>query len=116
LPWYLMGVIPVAFGIIINLSADKSFKKNVTTVKPVEESDILITKGVFKISRNPMYLGFLLILLGIAMLMGSSTPYIVVPVFAIFMDMVFIKYEEKKLEETFGEAWLQYRKNTRRWI
>ena len=63
-----------------------------------------------------MYLGFVLILLGIAMLMGSLTPYIAVLVFAVFMDMVFINYEEKKLEEMFGEVWLKYRKKTRRWI
>jgi len=116
LPWNLPGVIPLAFGIIINLSADRSFKKNETTVKPLEKSDRLITTGAFKISRHPMYLGFVLILLGIAMLMGSFTPYIAVLVFAVFMDMVFINYEEKKLEETFAEAWLQYRKKTGRWI
>lgn len=116
LPWNLAGVIPLAFGIIINLSADKSFKKNETTVKPLEKSDRLITTGAFKISRHPMYLGFVLILLGVAMLMGSFTPYIAVLVFAVFMDMVFINYEEKKLEETFAEAWLQYRKKTGRWI
>ncbi|MCD4716925.1 MAG: isoprenylcysteine carboxylmethyltransferase family protein, partial [Desulfobacterales bacterium] len=105
-----------AFGIIINLSADKSFKKNETTVKPLEKSDRLITTGAFKISRHPTYLGFVLILSGIAMLMGSFTPYIAVLVFAVFMDMVFINYEEKKLEETFGEVWLKYRKKTGRWI
>ncbi|MCD4716728.1 MAG: hypothetical protein K8R45_08300, partial [Desulfobacterales bacterium] len=53
LPWNLAGVIPLAFGIIINLSADKSFKKNETTVKPLEKSDRLITTGAFKISRHP---------------------------------------------------------------
>ncbi len=116
LPWSLLGVVPLAFGIFINLSADKSFKKNETTVKPLEKSDRLITTEVFRISRHPMYLGFVGILLGIAMLMGSLTPYIVVLVFAIFMDTVFIRHEEKKLEETFGESWLQYRKKTRRWI
>jgi len=116
LPWNLLGLIPLAFGIIINLSADRSFKEDETTVKPLEKSDRLITTGAFKISRHPMYLGFVLILLGIAMLMGSFTPYIFVMVFAVFMDIVFIKYEEKKLDETFGEAWLQYRRKIRRWI
>jgi len=115
LPWNLVGVIPLALGIVINLVADKSFKKNETTVKPLESSSVLITTGIFRFTRHPMYLGFVLILLGIAMLMGSFTPYLVVIVFAIFMDTVFIRYEEKTLEEAFGEAWLDYKKKVRRW-
>jgi protein-S-isoprenylcysteine O-methyltransferase Ste14 len=101
-PWNLFGVIPLALGIVMNLVADRSFKKNETTVKPLEESTALITDGVFRFSRHPMYLGFVLILLGIAALMGSLTPYVIVFGFAIFMHIVFIKFEEKKLEETFG--------------
>jgi protein-S-isoprenylcysteine O-methyltransferase Ste14 len=116
LPWNLLGVIPLALGIAINLIADKSFKKHETTVKPLEDSTALITTGVFRLTRHPMYLGFVLILSGIAVLMGSFTPYVVVLVFAIFMDTVFIKYEEKKLEETFGDAWLEYKQEVRRWV
>ena len=115
-PWNLFGVLPLALGAIINLVADKSFKEHATTVKPLEDSTSLITNGVFGITRNPMYLGFVLILLGIAILFGSLTPYVVVLVFVIFIDAVFIKYEEKKLEGTFGQAWLDYRKKVRRWI
>jgi protein-S-isoprenylcysteine O-methyltransferase Ste14 len=63
-----------------------------------------------------MYLGIVLILLGIALFLGSLTPYLVVFLFAIFLDIVFIRFEEKKLEETFGEAWLEYKKSVRRWI
>ncbi len=115
-PWNLFGVIPLALGIMINLVADRSFKKNETTVKPLEESTTLITGGVFRISRHPMYLGFVLILLGIAALIGSLTPYVIVIGFAIFMHTVFIKFEEKKLEETFGAAWLGYKNKVRPWI
>jgi len=115
-PWKLLGVLPLAIGIIINLIADKTFKEHTTTVKPLEASTLLITTGVFGITRNPMYLGFVLILLGIAILQGSLTPYVIVLVFVIFIDIVFIKYEEKKLEGTFGQAWLEYRKKVRRWI
>ena len=115
-PWKLFGVLPLVIGIIINLVADKTFKEHTTTVKPLEDSTSLITTGVFRITRNPMYLGFALILLGIAILLGSLTPYVVILVFAIFIDAVFIKYEEKKLESTFGQAWLDYRKKVRRWI
>jgi protein-S-isoprenylcysteine O-methyltransferase Ste14 len=116
LPWNLLGLIPLVLGVTINLVADKSFKKYETTVKPFEDSAALITTGVFRLTRHPMYLGFVLILLGIAVLMGSFTPYLVVLVFAIFMDTVFIKYEEKKLEETFGEVWSAYKQKVRRWV
>jgi protein-S-isoprenylcysteine O-methyltransferase Ste14 len=115
-PWKLLGVLPLAIGIIINLVADKTFKEHTTTVKPLEASTSLITTGVFRITRNPMYLGFVLILLGIAIFLGSLTPYVVVLVFVIFIDTVFIKYEEKKLEGIFGQTWLDYRKEVRRWI
>ena len=116
LPWNLLGFLPLALGIAINLITEKSFKKHETTVKPLEDSTVLITTGVFRLSRHPMYLGFVLILLGIAVLMRSFTPYVVVLLFAIFTDTVFIRYEEKKLEETFGEAWLEYKQEVRRWL
>ena len=115
-PWPLLGVIPLALGIGINLVADRSFKQHNTAVKPLEKSTALVTHGVFRVSRNPMYLGIVLILLGIALFLGSLTPYLVVFLFAIFIDIVFIRFEEKKLEETFGEAWLEYKKSVRRWI
>ena len=115
-PYNLFGIIPLVLGIVMNLVADRSFKKNETTVKPLEESTALITDGVFRFSRHPMYLGFVLILWGIASLVRSLTPYVIVLGFAIFMHIVFIAFEEKKLEETFGEAWLEYKKKVRQWI
>jgi protein-S-isoprenylcysteine O-methyltransferase Ste14 len=115
-PWNLLGIIPLVLGIVMNLVADRSFKKNETTVKPLEESTALISTGAFRVSRHPMYLGFVLVLFGIAVLMGSLTPYAVVFIFTIFMDVVFIRFEEKELERTFGEAWFEYRSKVRRWI
>lgn len=115
-PWKLFGVLPLVVGVIINLVADKSFKEHATTVKPLEDSKSLITTGVFGFTRNPMYLGFVFILLGIAILLGSLAPFLVVIAFAIFIDTVFIRYEEKKMERTFGQTWLEYRKKVRRWV
>ena len=111
-----MGVIPLALGIGLNLVVDSSFKKHETTVKPLEEPTVLITTGTFRVSRHPMYLGFTFILLGIALLMGSFIPFVVIFIFAIFIDTVFIKYEEIKLEETFGNAWFKYKGKVRRWV
>lgn len=115
-PFNLLGAIPLALGIAFNLIADRAFKKNKTTVKPFEKSTVLITGGVFGISRHPMYLGFVLILTGIAILMGSLMPYLVIFAFAILMDAIFVRAEEEMLEETFGETWLKYKRRVRRWL
>jgi protein-S-isoprenylcysteine O-methyltransferase Ste14 len=115
-PWNLLGAVPFAFGLALNLLADRAFKKHDTTVKPFQESAALVTAGVFRVSRNPMYLGFVLILVGIAIFMGSLTPWAIIPILAIWMDLIFIKVEERMLERTFGDRWLEYKKSVRRWI
>ena len=115
-PFTLLGVIPVVIGIITNLITDSSFKKHNTTVKPLLDTNALITNGIFRISRNPMYLGFGLILLGIAIMLGTIFPFIIAAGYMIFLDIVFIQFEEKKLESKFGTGWLNYRSQVRRWI
>jgi len=114
--WNLLGVIPLTLGVTINLVADKAFHKAHTTVKPFEESSVLITNSAFRISRNPMYLGFVLILIGIAFLVGTLTPYVVVLAFAILMDRMYIIVEERMLAAKFGAEWEEYKQRTRRWL
>lgn len=115
-PWNATGLIPLVFGAVLNMSADRAFTKNGTTVNPFEESRTLVTSGAFRYSRNPMYLGMVLILTGVAFLLGTLSPFIILPVFAITMDRVFIIDEEKKLDHRFGDQWKEYRANVRRWI
>ena len=114
--WRLSGIAPMGLGLSVAVIADRAFKKCKTTVEPFKVSTSLVRGGVFRISRNPMYLGFVLILIGIGLLMGSVAPFVVVPVFAVLMDVVFIRAEERMLEETFGPEWLDYKKKVRRWI
>ena len=116
IPWNLVGILPLGFGIWINLAADKAFHRRGTTVKPFEEPSTLITSGVFSISRNPMYLGFVAILIGIALLLGTLSPYLIVIAFAILVDRMFITVEEKNLEHKFSSMWMKYKKDVRRWI
>ena len=115
-PYNLVGSIPLALGVALNLVADAAFKRCHTTVKPFEESTVLVTDGVFRFSRHPMYLGMVFILLGIAILMGSLTPLIVVVAFGVAMDRVFVGTEEKMLEEKFENTWRQYKGRVRRWL
>jgi len=114
--WNFLGLIPLILGVTINLIADNAFHRANTTVKPFEESSALVTRGAFRISRNPMYLGFVLILIGIAVLMRSLTPYLVVVAFAILIDRIYIKVEERMLAEKFGSDWKAYKERTRRWL
>jgi protein-S-isoprenylcysteine O-methyltransferase Ste14 len=115
-PWNLLGILPLAAGIALNLLADRDFHQAETTVKPFENSSALVTTGVFRISRNPMYLGYILILLGVGLLLRSLVPLVVIPVFGYLMARVFIRTEERMLQETFGPAWDAYAKRVRRWI
>ena len=63
-----------------------------------------------------MYLGMAMIPIGVAFLLGSLSPFIIIPIFAITMERVFIDTEEKMLEQHFGNEWRQYKANVRRWI
>jgi protein-S-isoprenylcysteine O-methyltransferase Ste14 len=87
-----------------------------TTVKPLGKSTALVTSGPFRISRHPMYVGFVLVLLGAAMMLGTLTPFIIGAAFAIFIDVVFVRFEERKMEHQFGEAWREYKRRVRRWL
>ena len=114
--WNLLGLILIFLGVAINLSADSAFHRARTTVKPFEESSSLVTTGVFRIRRNPMYLGFVMVLIGIAVLLRSLSPYLIIFAFVFLIDRTYIRVEEEMLAEKFGAAWEQYKSRTRRWL
>jgi len=115
-PWRLLGLVPLAIGIILNLVSDQMFKKHNTTVKPFQRSSVLITDGVFRLTRNPMYLGMTLILLGVALVLGSATPFAVALLLGLLFDRLFIVQEERMLKNIFPEQFRQYCRRVRRWI
>lgn len=114
--WRFIGLLPLGTGLAINLLADAALRQAGTTVKPGVKPQALLTSGVYGLSRNPMYFGFLLVLLGVAVFLGSATPFIAVPAFAVFLHVRFIREEERVLEETFGARWIEYRRRVRRWF
>lgn len=115
-PWRYLGVLPVILGSAFNILADQALKRHNTTVKPFEASACLVTGGIFRFSRNPMYVGFVLLLGGIVVLLGSVTPWIVVVIFPFLMENRFIRAEEALLEAQFGNSWLEYRRQVRKWF
>jgi protein-S-isoprenylcysteine O-methyltransferase Ste14 len=92
------------------------FRSVGTAICPTESSTTLVTNGVFSITRNPMYLGLFLMLLGLAMGTGSAPFYVAAAGYGVVMDRVFCPYEERKSVAEFGEDYLDYVRNVRRWL
>ena len=116
LPAALVGLVPLALGTALNLLADREFRRHRTTVRPFERSTALVTKFPFSVSRHPMYLGLTLMLLGVWLLLGSITPIVPAIAFALLMDRVFVRTEERMLAEQFAESWDGYCRRVRRWL
>jgi protein-S-isoprenylcysteine O-methyltransferase Ste14 len=115
-PWNLLGLLLLGFGIWISYAAEAQFHRVKTTVQPYDEPTTLVTDGAFVLSRNPMYLGFASILMGVAILLRSLTPFLVIPVFVALINVKFIRSEEGMMAKTFDQDWRDYVKKTRRWI
>lgn len=117
-PWNRLGWLPVLAGIGIAVAAIGRFQQAHTTVNPREPhtASSLVTDGVFRLSRNPMYLGLLLVLIGWALYLGSTSPWIVPPLFVMVVTVLQIIPEEQALEKLFGEAYHDYRQHVMRWI
>lgn len=115
-PTNLAGLLPLAVGVCLNLAADGLLKRYGTTVKPLQESTVLVTTGVYARTRNPMYLGFMFLLLGEATLLGSTSPLLVVVVLPLVMHQTYIRSEEAMLQARFGVEWSAYRARVRRWL
>ena len=115
-PYNYIGALLILIGIVLNLWADAIFKKSKTTVKPHLMPSSFEVSGPFRISRHPMYLGMLLILLGASILSRSLITFIFPILFIIIMEIKFIPMEEKNMKKTFGKDYLEYKKRVRRWI
>jgi len=115
-PFNYFGIVVIFLGLAIILWHADYFKRYNTPIKPFEHSTHLIKEGMYRYSRNPIYLGMGVILFGGAMILGTFSPFIVVVVFIIFIERAFIVKEEKFLEKIFSSEYLEYKKSVRRWL
>ena len=106
-----------AGAVILGLSVN-AFIRASTTVNPLapEDAETLVTSGLYRISRNPMYLAMALVLTGSAFLIGNLASFAGPLLFLWVMTVFQIKPEERALQAKFGEAFTVYRQRTRRWI
>lgn len=89
-----------------------------TTVNPMkpESASLLVASGIYRVTRNPIYLGMLLLLAGWAALVGNFLGFVMLPLFVLYMNRFQIEPEERALARAFGEPFVAYLSSVRRWI
>lgn len=115
-PWTWAGIAIILTGIAIIASPALAFKRSETTIIPFEESSSLVVSGMYNVTRNPMYLGMVTILTGIAILAGSLSPFLMPALFVPVLNRRVIRHEEIMLEDAFGDEYRSYCQRVRRWL
>ena len=112
----LLGGFLVGGGIVLMLLAVTEMRRQHTTFVPHKEASVLVTTGIFKRSRNPIYLGDAMVLAGLALTWDAPLALILVPVFVWIVERRFIIPEENMLRRKFRADFARYMEKTRRWI
>jgi protein-S-isoprenylcysteine O-methyltransferase Ste14 len=121
-PWSTMVRVPVLGGVLVALGfafmmwARLLFTSRQTTLFVGRPSSQLVCDGPFRFSRNPMYVGVLVSLFGLALWIGTVPMYVAVPFTFMTFNFFHIPREEQILRESFGERYLTYSKEVRRWL
>lgn len=110
------GAVLGILGFFIMMWGWSLFKNQGTAICPTAVNTYLVTTGIYRYTRNPMYLGVIIVLLGIAIYVGSIPFYLISVIYFIIINHVFCPYEEKKLVTTFGNDYLEYKNRVRRWL
>jgi protein-S-isoprenylcysteine O-methyltransferase Ste14 len=120
---FIPARLPLAIGFVVAggfvaLAGVHAFRQNRTTVNPLtpEQSSSLVTSGVYRFSRNPMYLGFLLALAGWCVYLGNWASALLLPVFVACINRFQIAPEERALRAQFGPRFTMYASTVRRWL
>ena len=92
------------------------FKQAQVAIGPTAETARLVTHGIYRVTRNPMYLGLVLMLAALAVGVGTLPFYVAAVAYFIVIDRVFCRYEEAKLAARFGAEYLTYVRRVRRWL
>jgi protein-S-isoprenylcysteine O-methyltransferase Ste14 len=108
----------VCTGIILALAGVIEFRKAETTINPTKPgaTSAMVTSGVYRLSRNPMYLGLLFVLAGWAAVLSHLLAFLFLPVFVSYINRFQITPEERVLSAKFGKAFADYRQSVHRWL
>lgn len=111
-----IGGLFVALGVAVIVAAALEFLRHKTTIIPHQTPARIIERGIFSISRNPIYLGDVLILAGIILRLGAWPSLLGVGIFAWWIQRHFIVPEEDRMRVKFGADFFRYERNVRRWL
>ena len=112
------AIVLVAIGACITIAGVVSFMRARTTINPVKPSSAssLVITGIYRFTRNPMYLGSLFILLGWAVFLANVLAFLLLPGFVLYINRFQITPEETALSGIFGSEFATYKANVRRWL
>ncbi|WP_233901912.1 methyltransferase family protein [Paracoccus denitrificans] len=110
------GLLLIGAALALMLWAALTMARARTTVMPGRRPEALVTTGPFRFSRNPIYLGDLILLAGLMLALRTPAGLVTVPAFALFLQRRFILREEAVIAAAFGSAYDRYRMQVRRWI
>lgn len=125
LPWisgpfgeflFAVGWLVVAGALAIDIAAMRAMRRARTTIMPNKGSDHLVTSGPFSFTRNPIYVGNTMLMIGIGLIAGIVWFLLLAPVAAYATTKLAIEREERHLDARFGRKYRDYRKKVRRWI
>jgi len=103
-------------GLLCGIGAFVEFRKARTTLDPHGSVKQLVTSGIYRFTRNPIYLGFLLMVIGFPLNSGFYSGILLVPFFALTMNRLVIEKEEAYLEKEFKDVYTSYKSHVRRWL
>jgi protein-S-isoprenylcysteine O-methyltransferase Ste14 len=117
LPWLLFTVV-ASIGGLVSTAGALEFRRVKTTVNPLhpERASSIVTSGIFRFTRNPMYVGIALVLAGLFLAFSGLSAVIGLPAFVWYITRFQILPEERILESKFGSEYTAYRANVRRWL
>nr|WP_277986290.1 isoprenylcysteine carboxylmethyltransferase family protein [Vibrio vulnificus] len=107
----------IGIGLILSILGKQLFNKLGTNIQTFDEPTVLVTSGIYKYTRNPMYLGLTIAMLGFSILMGGSlSSFLLAIAFFLITDRWYISYEEQMMYTKFGIEYEEYCRKVRRWI
>src|SRR5436190_22096872 len=112
-----LGVALVLAGFLTGTTGVVTFRKAHTTIDPITpRASSLVTWGVYSVSRNPMYLGGLIMLLGWGLFVSNAVAFVVLPMYVLYINRFQIAPEERALRSLFEATYVAYQAQVRRWL